>query len=770
MEQQNNANEIDIRRILSIGLANWYWFLLSIVICAGLGVWYIFRTTPKYTTEGSIMLRQNSNDDLMNSIGSMSLLGLATNNMASDEVVVLSSRDLMHQAIDALDLWVSYTYKDGLRWKGEFPSHTFTVEPVELNEYGREKGAYVVTITIRSDGYKVRVKQGRFRRSSVIVSDLSAPIETCVGTIRITQNYAPRKPEWTTFRAVCAPKPAVVDSYRKQVTIDLSAKESNIINLRTTSAVPARDVALLSKIIEQYNMNTVVDKNIMATNTAAFIDERLAVISRELSDAEDAVATYKTENNLTDLSEEARIFLQANSDEQKELAEVETQLNLVNYIEDFLQDNTKRFSLIPTNIGITDASLTAFISEYNTMLLQRMRVLRTATDTNPVVEQLNEQLLSMRQNIIASIGSVRESLTITRDGLRHRDSQFTAKIKSVPAQEREYVQIKRQQMLKEEIYLFLYQKREENALMLASTATPAKVIDTPKVDTTTSRPSRKMVLVFALFFGLCIPAGVLFLINFFYDKVSDPKEYESKIKAPFLGKILENSRGQHIAIREGENSVSAELFRLLRTNLRFMLPSDVQHPVIVITSSINGEGKSYVASNLALSLAILGKKVALVGLDIRKPMLATYFNLPSKGLLTSYLSDDSYTVDDIIHPGVEHPNLDLIPAGAIPPNPSELLQTERLDTLFAELRRRYDYILVDSAPVALVSDTFLLDRVADMTLFISRANYTPREMIGFINQLVEQKRMKNIACVLNGIKSAKAGYGYGYGYGYGKTQ
>lgn len=769
MAQEINNNEIDIRKICRDVLAHWWWFVVGVVLCCGLGVLYMVGTTPRLTTQGAIMLRQKGDESLTGQLESLSMLGLGNNGAASDEVVVLRSRDLMHQALDALDLWNTYYVKDGMRWIGEYPAHTFTVEPVEITEKARKRGSYKVTVKVLGNGYKIKVKQGKLHRSTTKVADLKEPIETCVGTLRITQNR-PIQEDRTEYRTVCTSKPAVVDHYRAAVNIALEKKESNIINLTTTSDIPGRDVALLNKLIEQYNLNTIVDKNIIATNTAAFIEERLSIISRELSDAEDAVAAYKTKNNLTDLSEEAKIFLQANSDEQKELADVETQLNLVNYIEDFLKDDTKRFSLIPANIGITDASLTSFIGEYNTLLLQRMRVLRTATENNPVVEQLNEQLLSMRQNIVASIASVRESLTITRDGLRQRDSRFNARIKSVPNQERQYVQIKRQQELKEEIYLFLYQKREENALMLAATATPAKIVDIPKVDTDSGQPKRKIVLLLCIILGLGIPAGILYIWSMFNDKIGDAKEYESLVHTAFAGQIVENSRGKHIAINEGESTVSAELFRLLRTNLRFILPAGVQHPVILVTSCINGEGKSYIATNIALSLALLNKKVVLVGLDIRKPMLAKYFELSNKGCLTSYLADDSFAIDDTIQSSPAHKNLDIIPAGVIPPNPAELLQTERLDMLFAELRKRYDYIIVDTAPVAMVSDTFLLDRISDMTLFVSRANYTPREMIDFINQITEQKRLKHIACVFNGVKNAKAGYGYGYGYGYGNTK
>jgi capsular exopolysaccharide synthesis family protein len=301
--------------------------------------------------------------------------------------------------------------------------------------------------------------------------------------------------------------------------------------------------------------------------------------------------------------------------------------------------------------------------------------------------------------------------------------------------------------------------------MLAATSIPAKMLNAPQRDVLSGKPKLRNLIALCLMLGVLFPAGLLYLLMIFNDKIDDKKEYEQRLKVPVLGALVENSRNAHIAIHEGESTVSAELFRLIRTNLRYVIPAETKSPVILVTSCINGEGKSYVSTNTALSLAILGKKVVLVGLDIRKPMLSVYFNLKTKGHLTDYLAEPDMEVDDIILPSGEHKNLDLIPCGTIPPNPSELLQNGRLDGLFAELRKRYEYIIVDTAPVEMVSDTFLLDRLADMTIFVCRYKYTPSEMIDRINQLVEQKRMHNVAGVLNGVKGLKAGYGYGYGYG-----
>ena len=374
---------------------------------------------------------------------------------------------------------------------------------------------------------------------------------------------------------------------------------------------------------------------------------------------------------------------------------------------------------------------------------------------------MNDQLASMRRNIIATIGSVRESLLIRKRGLQEQDTKFNQQIQDAPEQQREYIRVMRQQQIKERLYIYLYEKREENALMLAATSMPAKILDMPQRDVRSQSPQLKKLLMLCFLLGILFPAGMLYLNILLNDKIDDAKEFERRVNAPLLGQLVQNSRNAHIAIHEGESTVSAELFRLIRTNLRFVLPKEAKNPVILVTSCINGDGKSYVSSNTALSLAMLGKKVVLVGLDIRKPMLATYFKLKTKGHLTDYLAEPDVTLDDIIVPSGEHANLDLIPCGTIPPNPSELLQTDRVEQLFAELRKRYDYILVDTAPVALVSDTYLLDRVADMTIFVCRYKYTPSEMIEYINQMIEQKRMHNVACVLNGVKGLRAGYGYG---------
>ena len=750
-------NEIDVRRMMRIAKEHWRLFASCVIICMALGLVHYLRTSPSWKTDAKIMLRQR---DGGSQIDALSMLGLSGNTAAEDEVAVLSSRGLVYQAIDALNLWDENSKRNGWRWESDFNSPAFHVDYSLLTKEENEK-SFTVTVSTSGEGYTVGVKKGMFSRSSVNVANFDEPVETKAGKLIIHLDR-PLSSD-TTYRIKHKRKELVVADYCQAISVSLYKKESNIIVLSTTSYMPDRDRAILYKLIEQYNQNAIMDKNMIATNTAAFIDERLAIVTAELSEAEEAVAAYKEENNIADIGTQAQLFLQASSAEQREMAEIETQLSLVDYIQDFLRDESKRENLIPSNIGISDASLSGSLSEYNAMQLQRMRIQRTATEDNPVIEQMNNQLASMRQNIIATIGSVRESLQIRKRNMQLQESKFDRQIQSAPVQQREYVRVVRQQQLKENLYLFLYEKREENALMLAATALPAKIIDMPEKDVLSKSPRLMKLLILCFILGVLFPAGLLYLRIKFNNKITDAEEFERQIKAPMIGQLVKNSRNAHIAIHEGESTVSAELFRLIRTNLRFVIPANTKSPVILVTSCINGDGKSYVSSNTALSFAMLGKKVALVGMDIRKPMLATYFNLNTKGHLTDYLAEPDVTIDDIIIPSGEHPNLDLIPCGTIPPNPSELLQTERVEQLFTELRARYDYIIVDTAPVALVSDTYQLDRIADMTLFVCRYKYTPSNMIEYINNVIEQKRMHNVAVVLNGVKSANAGYGYGYG-------
>lgn len=756
------TQEIDIRTWIIRIVRNWYWFLLSCILFGALGVYTYFATTSKYTVDAKLMIRNNDSESPLGQMEMLSMLGMGGTKQIEDEVAILTSRDILTQVVRELDLQSEYRKKRKLKWEGQYPSRDLTVVYPEMF-LDTTKKPVQVQIKARKNNYLVKVKYGRWDFSRHKVNDLTQPFSTCAGDIAFQLN----KPiqQGAEYTIMTLPMLPAVDKYNRAIVAAPYKKESNIINISTSTDMPQRAIDFINKEIEFYNLDAVIDKNIMASNTASFIEERLRLIEAELAVAESELEAYKAENGIVDLLTEAELYLHEGAEYKKQLAEIETQINLIQYIAEYVSDESKKNALIPANLGIDDQALVALIAEYNQQMLKRMRVQRTATNSNPVLSQMDNQLAMLRENIITSIHSVSKSLTIAKKDAEVRQGKINVQRYNIPTQEKEYIEVARTRELKEQLYLFLYEKREENALTLASTVMPAKIIASPQMDPNSTSPSIKIIGIICLVLGFGVPIGVIYLYHFFNNKLSDDsREFERKIKMPFGGVLVQNHHGEHIAVKEGVNSASAELFRLLRSNLRFMLPSHATNPVILVTSNINGEGKSYVATNLAISLALLDKKVALVGLDIRKPMLAQYLNLPSQGCLTSYLSDDAYSIDDLVIPS-ETKGLDILPAGIIPPNPNELLLSDRLDQLFVELRQRYDYIVVDSAPVALISDTFQLNRVADMTVYVCRARYTTFDLIDYLNQVHEQKRLPNIVTVLNGVNAGKAGYGYGYGYG-----
>ena len=755
--------EIDIRAWIIRILKNWYWFVLSCAVCGAIGLYKYFSSTKEYVVDASIMLR--SEDEALPKFELVSsLMGMGGSKSTEDEVELLTSRDILCQVVKELDLQTEYRKYDALKWVGQYPGHDLTVvyPPIYLDTVTRGVN---IDLKVRKNDYVVKVKYGRWTRSRHKVKDLTTPFETCIGML----SFAINKPEeievGDKYHMHTLPMLPLIGSYKKNVSAALVRKESNIITISTITDMPTRGRDFIRKQIEYYNMDAVLDKNIMASNTAAFIEERLRLIEQELAVAEKDVAQYKQRYDIVDLESEAILALQEGAEYKKQVAEIETQLNLVGYIAEYVSDESKKNNLIPANIGVEDIALISLISEYNQLMLDRMRVRRTASDSNPVLHQMESQLTAMRENIITTISSLTSTLTIAKQDIEKRQGTINNQRSNLPDQEQEFIEVMRNKVLKEELYLFLYKQREENALTLASTVTPAKVVNTPQMNPTPVAPRLSIIGLFCLILGVMLPLSVMIMYDIMNNRISgEARELENRLKIPLGGSLVKNHHGGHIAVREGENSVSAELFRTLRTNLRFMQPKDVKCPVLLVTSSVNGEGKSYVATNLAISMTLLGKRVALVGLDVRKPTLATYMDLPNQGCLTSYIAEDAYTVDDLIVPsGIN--NLDVLPSGVVPPNPSELLQSEKLDQLFVELRQRYDYVIVDSAPVALVGDSYLLNRLVDMTIFVTRANYTTTELIEFINQTHMQQRLPKMVAVLNGVDAKKIGYGYGYGYG-----
>ena len=743
--------EIDIRLWITSIFKNWYWFVIGCIIAGGLGVWHYFSTTYKFTVDSEVVLRENDAASMLPQADLMNMLGFGGGKAIADEMLVMNSRDMMRQVIDGLGLQTEYRKKEGLRWLGQYPGRDLSVVyPTHFVDTMLRVAK--ISIKVRRNDYLVRVNYGRFVNSRHKVKDLTVPFETCAATLCFDIHNLEGMREGDYYHIVTYPRLPLVNAYCENFQVSKKQKDANVISISTTTDMPSRGRDVIQKLIELYNAESVMDKTLMAKNTETFLNERLSLMETELAEAEQIEVQYQESHNIVDIEEEAGLFLKENAEYRKKLTEIETQLNLVQFVLDFVVDDKHSDQLIPANLGITDPALIMLITEYNELMLRKMRVERSASGDNPVLNQMHSQLSLMRENVIATMISVRETLMIAKNDLEKLFYIADVWRDDAPAQIKQYREVVRIKLMKEKLYLFLYQKREENALSLVAAIPPAKIIAVPQMNPIPLSPKWKYYALICLFLGMGFPLGIMILGDMLNKRISmNSKDLEKNLKVKLAG-VIANNKGESVVIREGDNSVAAEMFRTLRTNIRLAQPTGLKCPVVLVTSNVNDEGKSHVATNLAISMAMLGKKVALLEMDFRKPSLAKYLNLSSQGSLTDYLSNKAYMLEDVIVDS-SIKNLDVLPVGVAPSNPSELLQSDRTETLFADLRERYDYVVVDSAPVSMVSDTFLLGGTVDMTVFVVRADYTTFEMIDSINRIYEQKRLPNMLAVLNGVNA-----------------
>ncbi len=757
----SNNDVVNLRDIITKYLRKWYWFVISFFVFLSIGYFYLKITVPTFKVQTTILLRKEDNNLGFSEMAILESMGMSgSSKEVEDETQVLKSMTLMKNVIKDLAIETEYFEKKGMRYEDIYPETPIQlIVPSYFNDTTKDEIEF--KISQNSEGYKIKYRYGIIKES-IVVPNLDSPITISSG--KFSFKLGSKFKKGTDYKIVSYPTRVLTDTYQQNIIVAAVNKKSNAISINTIAANVYKAKAVLDKLIELYNLDAVVDKNMIATNTKKFVDERLDLIKNELLNEELNVENYKKENNLTNLSSEAGLYLQTSSEYNKKLAEIETQINLVNYIDSHIKDNRNQYSMIPSNIGIQDNSLIGLIAHYNSAILERMKLLRTTNDENPVITQMEQQLKSVRSNILASISNVQDGLKIAKNDLKGKEAQFAGKINKVPTQERKYLEIKRQQEIKQNLYIFLLQKREENALSLASAVPTAKTLDTAYSSVAPLSPKIMIVLALILFFTLLFPIGIIYIQDLLNNKIVDRKELKRLINAPFLGSIGINKEENKVVVREGKTSAIVEMFRMLRTNLQFMLGGK-ESPVILITSSIGGEGKSFTAINLAMSFAILNKKTILVGLDIRKPVLGEYMHIAKNKGVSLYLSDPNYKVEDIIIPSGISSSLHVIPAGPIPPNPAELLMSKRLEELIIELKKEYDYIIIDSAPVGVVSDTYLINRIVDNSVYVSRQGYSPKDVTELINEIYDNNKLNNLGVVLNGIDDVST---YGNGY-YGTT-
>lgn len=639
---------------------------------------------------------------------------------------------------------------------------------MEINMILQPTGALGVQITVGEKEYRKQFDK------------LPAVFPTDEGTVAFFANNdtlsAVRPENITKERHITAfiNRPfSVSKGYVNSLSIAPTSKTTSVvvISLENTNTRRGRDY--INKLLEMYNINANNDKNEVAQKTAEFIDERIGIISKELGSTEQDLENFKRSAGITDLSSEAQIALTGNAEYEKKRVENQTQINLVMDLQRYMKGN--EYEVLPSNIGLQDAASAGAIDRYNQMLVERKRLLRTSTENNPTIINLDTSIRAMRTNVQATLDATLKGLQITKEDLAREASRYSRRINDAPTQERQFVSIARQQEIKSGLYLMLLQKREENAITLAATANNVKIIDEALADDNPISPKKTIVYLVALVLGVGLPVGVIYLIGLTKFKIEGRADVEKLTSLPVVGDIpLADEKTGSIAVFENQNNLMSETFRNVRTNLQFMLENGKN--VILVTSTISGEGKSFISANLAISLSLLGKKVVIVGLDIRKPGLNKVFNIPKKEHgITQYLTNTTANLMDFVQPSDINKNLFILPGGTVPPNPTELLARGGLEKAIETLKANFDYVILDTAPVGMVTDTLLIGRVADLSVYVCRADYTHKAEFTLINELAENNKLPNLCIAVNGLdlNSRKYGYYYGYGkygkyYGYGK--
>ena len=773
-----SEEQINIQEILFRYLIHWPWFVVSVIICVVLAWGYLRLTTPVYDISATVLIKDEKKGGGANMSSELEKMGLngfvSSSSNIENEIEVLSSRTLAREVVNSLGLFVTYMDED------RFPKRElYRTSPVLVSltpqEADKLPHTMEVGMSLQSSGVmdvQIRVGKKEYRKR---FEKLPAVFPTDEGTIAFFTNndtlLSSVRPESVTkechITAYINRPFSVAKEYADFLSIAPTSKATSVVTVSLKNSNTRRGKDYIDKLLEMYNINANNDKNEVAQKTAEFIDERIGIISKELGSTEQDLENFKRSAGITDLSSEAQIALTGNAEYEKKRVENQTQINLVTDLQRYLQGT--EYEVLPANVGLQDAGVAGAIDRYNEMVAERNRLLRTSTESNPAIVNLNASIRAMRGNIQTTLDATLKGLEITRADLAREASRYSRRISDAPTQERQFVSIARQQEIKSGLYLMLLQKREENAIVLAAIANNAKIIDEAQADGAPISPKRMTIYLAALVFGIGIPVGIIYLISLTKFKIEGRADVEKLTSLPVIGDIpLADEKTGAIAVFENQNNLMSETFRNVRTNLQFMLENGKN--VILVTSTISGEGKSFISANLAISLSLLGKKVVIVGLDIRKPGLNKVFNIPKKEHgITQFLTNPTINLMDLVQPSDINRNLYILPGGTVPPNPTELLARNGLEKAIETLKQNFDYVVLDTAPVGMVTDTLLIGRVANLSVYVCRADYTRKAEFTLINDLAENNKLPNLCIVINGLDLQKKKYGYYYGYGkYGK--
>lgn len=793
LAQNEQESSFDFRTIFTIFILNWQWFALSIFICLCGALIYLRYKSPVYQLSAKILIKDENKQKGGSSnqmLANMQELGFISNSAGIDnEVEILQSHILSREAIKDLKLYVEYKLEGRIKNRLIYKNQPIIVDidPASLEQMDETLQPVKLKIIKKGDTYKVTgmayTKEGTERPFKTSFSSFPATLKTYAGVLTFRKN--PIKPVFETqedyqkfinkdLYVTIYPLSYVAASYVKAMSVEPTSKTTSIALMTLKDKNIERAEDFLNQLAICYNRQANADKNEIAVKTEEFINERLEKINAELDVTESSLESYKKRNNLTQIKLDATENLAQSSQYSIKLSEAKAQIQLLDYLREYIDNPDNKYQIIPSNVGLEDNASTTLINKYNQSVIDRNRLLRSASEIAPQVLTLTETLDQLQSSIRTALSQARHSADIKRMNIENQYSQYQSKISSTPEQERVLTQIGRQQEVKSGLYLMLLQKREENSISLAATADKGKLIDEPIFEGKVS-PKGSIIMLVALVAGFGMPLLIIYLLQLLRYKIEGHADVARLTNLPIIADVAvangsEDSPGG-IVVHENQNDQIDEIFRAMRTNIQFMLKGDQR--VIMFTSSISGEGKTFNAANLSVSFALLGKKVILIGLDIRKPALGKLFRMSDRNMgVITLLSKDEVTMESIksqIRPSGVNKNLDLMFAGPVPPNPTELLARENLSQIIEMLKAEYDYIILDTAPVGLVTDTLQIGKLTDVTVIVCRADYTPKAAFGLFNGLAAEKKLPNMCIVLNGVDLSKKKYGYYYGYGkYGK--
>lgn len=757
-----NKSTFSIQEFIELVLSKWYWFIISVALCGSVAMYYLASTPKTYMRTATVVVKDTRKGSGSEITAFNDVLGGIGRRSVDNEIHIFQSRRIMEQVVMRYNLDTRYSAKNGLRIEdmyGRMPVSVAFVDAKPMQAVGfkysiTKNNDIVFTDFTENEGFSVTGKIGD-------------TIATPFGNITTATTPYFEQNRDMVISVAQFPINDITESYRKRLNCAIVDKMASVITLNMVDEVPLRAEHILNGVIEAYDRDAIEDKQAVSNITEAFIRERLQTLGEELNNADVDIASFKQNNNLYSPAQEASLRAEETAKLKESALSLEASMEMTTYILNYLRDANKSNALIPASavtISGVSSGLVAQIEQYNKSVLEYQRLLAASSPTNPTIIDLGNQIAGLHSAVIASLESHIESLKLRQDQIKREQKAVDRRVQSSPTMEMELLSKARQQKVKEELYIYLLTKLEENALSGATAESNARVIDHAYGSNIPVSPRRSIILLFSVMMGCCIPLGILYLREIMNTKVRSRRDLDNALTIPFLGDVPQHNGkvGNGIVVREDSRDALSESFRMLRTNLSFMsVNKKVQ--VMMFTSSVPHSGKSFVSSNLAYSLASSGKRVVLVDLDLRLRTLSKSMGQRNNRRgITSYLSGNIESWEDIITPSEEHTNLDCIYAGPKPPNPAEMLMSERMDKLIASLREKYDYVFLDSVPAMAVADALIMDRVVDLTVYIIRQGYMDRRELPEIEALYRDKKFQNMCTVLNSATQSSHKYGYGY--------